>query len=186
VYDVLRVVSLTDRADQAVSKYSGGMKRRVNIATGLVHQPRLLFLDEPTVGVDPQGRSHIFESVLRLNRDRRMSIIYTSHYTEQVELLRDRVAIIDQGEIIALDSIKNLIAMLGGGIIYVGVEQRPGVEAQTLGVIMTVLNEPRSSGSCPDCTTLDWPWPVWRASIWTRMPLRWEMTKEQSVQQTDD
>ena len=123
VADVLRIVALTDRADQAVDKYSGGMKRRVNIAAGLVHQPRLLFLDEPTVGVDPQSRNHIFESVMRLNRERQMSIIYTSHYMEEVELLCSRVAIIDQGEIIALDTIKNLIAMLGGGIIHVGLAQ---------------------------------------------------------------
>ncbi|MGD8398813.1 MAG: ATP-binding cassette domain-containing protein, partial [Anaerolineae bacterium] len=112
---------LTDRADEAIEKYSGGMKRRVNIAAGLIHQPRLLFLDEPTVGVDPQSRNHIFESVLRLNRERGMSIIYTSHYMEEVELLCNRVAIIDQGEIIAMDTIKNLIAMLGGGVIHVGV-----------------------------------------------------------------
>ena len=120
VEDVLRIVSLTERADKPVDTFSGGMKRRVNIAAGLVHQPRLLFLDEPTVGVDPQSRNHIFESVMRLNRERGMSIIYTSHYMEEVELLCNRVAIIDQGEIIALDTIKNLIAMLGGGVIHVG------------------------------------------------------------------
>jgi ABC-2 type transport system ATP-binding protein len=121
VEDVLRIVALTDRADEAVEKYSGGMKRRVNIAAGLLHHPKLLFLDEPTVGVDPQSRNHIFESVLRLNRERGMSIVYTSHYMEEVELLCNRVAIIDQGEIIALDTIKNLIALLGGGVIHVGV-----------------------------------------------------------------
>ena len=82
VEDVLHVVALTDRADEPVEKYSGGMKRRVNIAAGLVHQPRLLFLDEPTVGVDPQSRNHIFESVQRLSRERSMSIVYTSHYME--------------------------------------------------------------------------------------------------------
>jgi ABC-2 type transport system ATP-binding protein len=120
VDDVLHVVALTERADQAVDKYSGGMKRRVNIAAGLVHQPRLLFLDEPTVGVDPQSRNQIFESVQRLNRERGMSIIYTSHYMEEVELLCNRVAIIDQGRIIAMDTIKNLIAILGGGVIYIG------------------------------------------------------------------
>jgi ABC-2 type transport system ATP-binding protein len=123
VEDVLRVVALSDRADDAIETYSGGMKRRVNIAAGLVHQPKLLFLDEPTVGVDPQSRNHIFESVMRLNRERGMSIVYTSHYMEEVELLCSRVAIIDQGEIIALDTIKNLIAMLGGGIIHVGLVQ---------------------------------------------------------------
>ncbi|HSF83441.1 MAG TPA: ATP-binding cassette domain-containing protein [Anaerolineales bacterium] len=120
VEDVLRIVALTDRADQAVDKYSGGMKRRVNIAAGLIHHPKLFFLDEPTVGVDPQSRNHIFESVLRLNRERGMSIVYTSHYMEEVELLCNRVAIIDQGKIIAMDTIKNLTALLGGGVIYVG------------------------------------------------------------------
>ena len=122
VDDVLRIVALTDRADDVVETFSGGMKRRVNIAAGLVHQPRLLFLDEPTVGVDPQSRNHIFESVLRLNRERGMSIVYTSHYMEEVELLCNRVAIIDEGRIIALDTIKNLIGMLGGGVIHVGVQ----------------------------------------------------------------
>jgi ABC-2 type transport system ATP-binding protein len=123
VDDVLRIVALTDRANDTVDKFSGGMKRRVNIAAGLVHHPRLLFLDEPTVGVDPQSRNHIFESVLQLSRERGMSIIYTSHYMEEVELLCNRVAIVDQGKIIALDTIKNLIAMLGGGVIKIGVPQ---------------------------------------------------------------
>jgi ABC-2 type transport system ATP-binding protein len=123
VDDVLRVVALTDRADGTVDDFSGGMKRRVNIAAGLIHQPQLLFLDEPTVGVDPQSRNHIFESVLRLNRERGMSIIYTSHYMEEVELLCNRVAIIDEGRIIALDTIKNLIAVVGGGVINIGVPQ---------------------------------------------------------------
>jgi len=123
VDEVLEIVALKERANEAVGNYSGGMKRRVNIAAGLVHQPRLLFLDEPTVGVDPQSRNQIFESVLQLNREEGMSIIYTSHYMEEVELLCNRVAIIDQGDIIALDTVKNLIAMLGGGVINLGLEQ---------------------------------------------------------------
>jgi ABC-2 type transport system ATP-binding protein len=123
VDDVLEVVALIDRQHDPIEKFSGGMKRRINIAAGLVHQPELLFLDEPTVGVDPQSRNHIFESVLKLNRERGMSIIYTSHYMEEVELLCNRVAIIDQGQIIALDTIKNLVAMLGGGIIQIGLKQ---------------------------------------------------------------
>ena len=123
VDDVLHIVAMTERADDVIDKYSGGMKRRVNIAAGLVHQPRLLFLDEPTVGVDPQSRNHIFESVQRLNRERDMSIVYTSHYMEEVELLCNRVAIIDEGRIIAMDTIKNLIALLGGGVIHVGLEK---------------------------------------------------------------
>jgi ABC-2 type transport system ATP-binding protein len=123
VEDVLRIAALEDRAEQAIEKYSGGMKRRINIAAGLVHHPKLLFLDEPTVGVDPQSRNHIFESVMKLNRERGMSIVYTSHYMEEVELLCSRVAIIDQGRIIAMDTIKNLIALLGGGVIHVGFNQ---------------------------------------------------------------
>lgn len=87
IEDVLRIVALTDRADEPIEKYSGGMKRRINITAGMVHQPRLLFLDEPTVSVDPQSRNHIFESVLRLNRERGVSILYTSHYMDEVERL---------------------------------------------------------------------------------------------------
>jgi ABC-2 type transport system ATP-binding protein len=123
VEDVLRIVALTDRADEPIEKYSGGMKRRINIAAGMVHQPRLLFLDEPTVGVDPQSRNHIFESVLRLNRERGMSILYTSHYMDEVERLCTRVAIVDQGKIIAMDTVENLIAILGGGVVVIGVDK---------------------------------------------------------------
>jgi ABC-2 type transport system ATP-binding protein len=138
VADVLRIVSLTERADQPIETFSGGMKRRVNIAAGLVHQPRLLFLDEPTVGVDPQSRNNIFESVLRLNRERGMSIIYTSHYMEEVELLCNRAAIIDQGQIVALDTIKNLIGLLGGGVIHLGIEQADPTILQALLGLPTV------------------------------------------------
>jgi ABC-2 type transport system ATP-binding protein len=122
VDDVLRIVALTDRANEAIDKYSGGMKRRINIAAGLLHHPKLLFLDEPTVGVDPQSRNYIFESVMRLNRERGMSIVYTSHYMEEVELLCSRVAIMDEGKVIALDTVKNLLATLSG-MIRVGLRQ---------------------------------------------------------------
>jgi ABC-2 type transport system ATP-binding protein len=120
VETVLQYVAMTDRAHEAVKNYSGGMKRRINLAVGLINSPRLLFLDEPTVGVDPQSRNHIFESVERLNREQGMSILYTSHYMEEVERLCHRVAIIDHGQIIAQDTPKNLVAMLGGGLIHIG------------------------------------------------------------------
>jgi ABC-2 type transport system ATP-binding protein len=138
VDNVLQIVALTERADQAVDKFSGGMKRRVNIAAGLVHQPRLFFLDEPTVGVDPQSRNHIFESVQRLNRERGMSIVYTSHYMEEVELLCSRAAIIDQGRIIAIDTIKNLIALLGGGVIKVGLQRIDEEDLAQMGALPAV------------------------------------------------
>jgi len=85
---------LTDRAREPVKQYSGGMKRRLNMAAGLVHKPEVLVLDEPTVGVDPQSRNHIFETV-RLLRDQGMTVVYTSHYMEEVEALCDRVTIVD-------------------------------------------------------------------------------------------
>ena len=121
VDEVLGYVGMTERAKDAVKTYSGGMKRRINLAAGLVNHPRLLFLDEPTVGVDPQSRNHIFESVERLNREQGMSLLYTTHYMEEAERLCHRVGIIDRGKLIALDTPHNLIAQLGGGIIQVGV-----------------------------------------------------------------
>jgi ABC-2 type transport system ATP-binding protein len=117
---VLDYVAMTERANDAIQTYSGGMKRRINLAAGLIHGPKLLFLDEPTVGVDPQSRNHIFESIERLNRQEGMAIVYTTHYMEEAERLCHRIAIIDRGQIIAYDTPKNLIAMLGGGIIQIG------------------------------------------------------------------
>lgn len=118
---MLAMVELVDRADEAVKNYSGGMKRRVNIAAGLLHQPKVLFLDEPTVGVDPQSRNAIFEAVEELNRTG-MTVIYTTHYMEEAQRLCHRVAIIDEGNIIALDTPQALISSLGGGIIMLGLE----------------------------------------------------------------
>jgi ABC-2 type transport system ATP-binding protein len=119
ITSVLALVGLGDRAGDTVETFSGGMKRRLNIAAGLIHNPRILFLDEPTVGVDPQSRNFIFEHVERLNKEG-MTIIYTTHYMEEAERLCDRVAIMDQGRVLALDTIKGLIDMLGGGVIYAG------------------------------------------------------------------
>ena len=120
VDEVLEMVGLTERARAAVKTYSGGMKRRLNIAAGLLHHPEVLFLDEPTVGVDPQSRNAIFEHVERL-RDAGMTILYTTHYMEEAERLCDRVAIIDEGRIVALDTPRKLIADLGEGIIHLGI-----------------------------------------------------------------
>jgi ABC-2 type transport system ATP-binding protein len=119
VQEVLEIVGLRDRADDAIETYSGGMKRRINLAAGLLHRPKLLFLDEPTVGVDPQSRNYIFENVERLNREG-MTILYTTHYMEEAERLCQRVGIMDHGRIITLDTPKNLVAMLGGGVIHIG------------------------------------------------------------------
>jgi ABC-2 type transport system ATP-binding protein len=119
VDEVLAMIGLTERANDAIEEYSGGMKRRVNIGAGLLHRPEVLFLDEPTVGVDPQSRNAIFESVEALNRSG-MSVIYTTHYMEEAQRLCHRVAIVDNGELIALDTPTALIRSLGGGIIVIG------------------------------------------------------------------
>ncbi|MEX0869182.1 MAG: ABC transporter ATP-binding protein, partial [Nitriliruptoraceae bacterium] len=97
---VLEVVGLAERADDRVSTYSGGMKRRLNIAIGLLHRPRVLILDEPTVGVDPQSRNAILDAVDSLATDG-MAVVYTTHYMEEAERLCDRIGIIDQGRIVA-------------------------------------------------------------------------------------
>jgi ABC-2 type transport system ATP-binding protein len=110
---VLDLVGLRDRASEPVRKYSGGMKRRINLAAGLLHEPELLVLDEPTVGVDPQSRNHIFETVRDLTA-RGVTVIYTTHYMEEVEALCDRVAIIDAGKIVATGTVAELIAAHAG------------------------------------------------------------------------
>ncbi len=122
VDEMLEIVGLVERAGDAIDTYSGGMKRRINIAAGLLHKPDILFLDEPTVGVDPQSRNAIFESVEALNREG-MTVIYTTHYMEEAQRLCHRVAIVDLGEIIALDTPTALIRSLGGGIIAIGFEE---------------------------------------------------------------
>jgi ABC-2 type transport system ATP-binding protein len=109
----LDVAGLSERADEPVSRFSGGMKRRLNIVAGLLHRPRLVILDEPTVGVDPQSRKHIFETIRALRRDHAMTIVYTSHYMEEVQALCERVAIIDRGELVAQDSVAALLASQG-------------------------------------------------------------------------
>lgn len=109
---VLDIVGLTDRANEKIETYSGGMKRRINIAAGLLHSPKILFMDEPTVGIDPQSRNHILEMVKKLNADG-LTIIYTSHYMEEVEFLCDRIAIVDHGKVIAEGTQEELRLLVG-------------------------------------------------------------------------
>jgi ABC-2 type transport system ATP-binding protein len=104
----LEWATLNERADELVRNLSGGMKRRLNMAAGLIHQPRLILMDEPTVGVDPQSRHNIFEMIEQL-RGQGMSLIYTTHYMEEAERLCDRIAIVDHGKVIALGSNSELV-----------------------------------------------------------------------------
>jgi linearmycin/streptolysin S transport system ATP-binding protein len=113
VNEVLTFTALPDRADDRVGTYSGGMRRRLNLGAAVVHRPRLLFLDEPTTGVDPQSRHHIFEEVRALNAAG-VTVIYTSHYMEEVQALCPRIAILDHGSVIACDTRTNLLRMLDG------------------------------------------------------------------------
>jgi ABC-2 type transport system ATP-binding protein len=111
VEKILTAIALADRADQRAATFSGGMKRRLNLGASLVHEPRILLLDEPTVGVDAQSRNHIFEEVRRLNATG-MTIVYTSHYMEEVQALCPRIGIIDRGRLIACDTVTSLLSQL--------------------------------------------------------------------------
>jgi ABC-2 type transport system ATP-binding protein len=113
VTEVLRAIGLEDRAGQRVDTFSGGMKRRLNLGAALVHRPGLLLLDEPTTGVDPQSRNHIFEGVRQLNAQG-TTIVYTSHYMEEVQALCPRIGIMDHGQLIACDKLPALLQQLSG------------------------------------------------------------------------
>jgi ABC-2 type transport system ATP-binding protein len=126
----LDLVQLTDRARDRVKTYSGGMKRRLNLAIALVHDPRILFLDEPTVGVDPQSRNAIFENITAMRGDGR-TVVYTTHYMEEAERLCDRVGIMDRGRLLALDTVDNLIARHGGKTLIVAQRRDGEVRIQT-------------------------------------------------------
>jgi ABC-2 type transport system ATP-binding protein len=132
--EVLEQIGLADKANQRVKTYSGGMKRRVNIGVGLLHKPRLLFMDEPTVGIDPQSRRAILDTVKELNR-LGMTVLYTTHYMEEAQELSDRVGIIDHGELIALGTQAELTRQVGQTdtlILHVNEGEDPEALAQAL------------------------------------------------------
>jgi ABC-2 type transport system ATP-binding protein len=117
IAEVLELVQLTNRADNFVKIYSGGMKRRLEIARGLLHHPEVLFLDEPTLGLDPQTRRSIWEHILRLNQEKEVTIILTTHYTEEADYLCKHILIIDFGKVVVLDTPDNLKARLQGDVV---------------------------------------------------------------------
>ena len=126
VKKALSFVQLTDQADQRVKTFSGGMKRRLNLAAALVHDPQILILDEPTVGVDPQSRNAIFENIRQLKKQGR-TIIYTTHYMEEAQQLCDHLAIMDHGELIAFGTVGELIERYGNKPVLI-VETKNGVK----------------------------------------------------------
>lgn len=109
IVDLLNLVELYDRKDSFVKNFSGGMKRRLEIARGLLHHPKVLFLDEPTIGLDPQTRNHIWAYINNLNKKEKVTIFFTTHHMEEVERIAKRVAIIDHGKIIITGTIKEII-----------------------------------------------------------------------------
>ena len=138
--DVLELIGLSDRAGDLTKKYSGGMKRRLNIGIGLLHRPTLLILDEPTVGVDPQSRNSILESVERLSVEG-MAVLYTTHYMEEAERLCDRIAILDEGLIQAEGTRDELITLTGG------------VDRSTCAAAAACPWPRRPSAGCRPCST---------------------------------
>lgn len=126
--EVLSLVNLEKRADDLVNTYSGGMRRRLELARGVMHHPKILFLDEPTLGLDPQTREHIWKYIRELAQKERMTVMLTTHYMEEAEMLCDRVAIIDYGRVVALDSPQTLKNQIAGDIVKLK-QNNPDIEA---------------------------------------------------------
>lgn len=120
--EVLKLVELEDKASNYVKTYSGGMRRRLEIARGLIHHPKVLFLDEPTIGLDPQSREHIWSYIKDLKKMKNITILLTTHYMEEADKLCDRIAIMDQSKIIALDTPINLKKCLNSGSIIMNTD----------------------------------------------------------------
>ena len=145
VAEVSELVGLVDAANRKVETYSGGMKKRLEIASGLIHRPSILFLDEPTLGLDVQTRTAIWNHIRKLREDYNMTIFLTTHYMEEADSLCDRVAIIDHGEIRTIDNPSNLKDKLGGHIIELTVQQPPTHFLHDLQTISSVKKASRGS-----------------------------------------
>lgn len=145
--EVLEFVGLKDREKDRIETFSGGMKRRINIGAALMHEPDLLIMDEPTVGIDPQSRNHILETVKKLN-EKGMTIIYTSHYMEEVEYLCNRVGIIDHGEVIAVGTQSELCGRLvSGSVVQLTVEQDSSEAIEEIRKLESVNDVVKKEGS---------------------------------------
>jgi ABC-2 type transport system ATP-binding protein len=129
VEDVLKFADLFDRKNDLVKKFSGGMKRRLEVARGLIHQPRVLFLDEPTLGLDPQSRTNLWESITELPRKHKVTIFMTTHYMEEAEVC-DRIAIIDNGKIIVIGTPEELKKTIGGDVVSMSTTDNVNVKSE--------------------------------------------------------
>jgi len=127
--EVLKLVELENKADVIVKKYSGGMKRRLEIARGLMHHPKVLFLDEPTLGLDPQTRRRLWDYIHELNTKENVTIMLTTHYMDEADQLCDRVGIIDRGKIVAVDTNEQLKKVVGGDVVILGTNKPAELKA---------------------------------------------------------
>ena len=134
INELLSLVELDNRKKQLVKNFSGGMKRRLEIARGLLHEPKILFLDEPTLGLDPQTRNHLWDYIRNMNQEKKVTIILTTHYMDEAEKLSDRVAIIDNGKIIALDTPNALKEKVGDSVIRIESSEATQVNEKLAGV----------------------------------------------------
>ena len=140
IKEVLELVDLTDRKNDRVKKYSGGMRRRLELARGLMHHPKILFLDEPTLGLDPQSRDYIWKYILRLAKEKKITIIITTHYMDEADKLCNRLAIIDHGKIVVMGAPKDLKKELGGDIIRLKAENLSIDELKKLNYVKNISN----------------------------------------------
>jgi len=150
IKEVLELVDLTSRKNDRVKKYSGGMRRRLELARGLMHHPKILFLDEPTLGLDPQSRDYIWTYIKKLQLEKKITIVITTHYMDEADKLCNRLAIIDKGKIIVLGTPKELKKQLGGDIVR--------LKAENLNVdILKNLSYVKRINSCDDeiCLTVE-------------------------------
>ena len=135
VEKLLALMDLKNDADRPAGSYSGGMRKRLDLATGLIHRPELLFLDEPTTGLDPQNRAGLWKHLERLNKDEGLTIFLTTHYMEEADRLCDRLAIIDHGRIIAEGSPTNLKAQLGGDVVALTFKEEVGAKERAAALV---------------------------------------------------
>jgi ABC-2 type transport system ATP-binding protein len=141
IAEALSLVELTERKDDLVKHYSGGMRRRLEIARSLIHRPKVLFLDEPTLGLDPRGREKMWNYIVRLVSELRMTVFLTTHYMEEADALAGRIGIIDRGKIAVLDSPRALKRILGGDLVTVRVKAPKIEEIRKLAYVRNVVHE---------------------------------------------